>query len=75
VIVKGLRSMSDFDREYQMAFHNRALNPGLETVFLMASPPHIHLRSSVVKEIARLGGSVAEFVPPAVARRMRRKEG
>ena len=73
VIVKGLRCMSDFDREYQMAFHNRALNPGLETVFLMASPPHIHLRSSVIKEIARLGGDIAGFVPPAVARRLRER--
>jgi len=71
VIVKGLRCMSDFDREYQMAFHNRGLHPQIETVFLMASPPHIHLRSSVIKEIARLGGDVAGFVPEAVAKRLR----
>lgn len=75
VIVKGLRCMSDFDREYQMAFHNRGLDPRIETVFLMASPPHLHLRSSVIKEIARLGGSVAGFVPPAVERRLRERAG
>jgi len=73
VIVKGLRCMSDFDREYQMAFHNRGLNPQIETVFLMASPPHIYLRSSVIKEIARLGGSVAQFVPAAVEKRLRER--
>jgi pantetheine-phosphate adenylyltransferase len=71
VIVKGLRCMSDFDREYQMAFHNRGLKPGIETVFLMASPAYSHLRSSVIREIAGLGGSAAGFVPPAVERRQR----
>lgn len=73
VIVKGLRCMSDFDREYQMAFHNRGMKPEIETVFLMAAPPYIHLRSSVIREIARLGGSVAGFVPAAVERRLRER--
>lgn len=73
LIVKGLRAVSDFEAELQMALINRMLCPGVETVFLMTSPEYLYLSSSVVKEIAELGGSVAGFVPPPVERKLREK--
>ena len=62
-IIKGLRAVSDFEYEFQMALANRKLNPELETVFLMTSAEYMYLSSSVVKDIAVHGGSVAGFVP------------
>ena len=70
VILKGLRAISDFEYEFAMAQLNRKLAPDIETVFLMASPEHSFLSSSGVKEIAAFGGSVADLVPPTVARRV-----
>ena len=70
VILKGLRAISDFDYEFAMAQLNRKLAPGIETVFLMASPEHSFLSSSGVKEIAAFGGPVDDLVPPNVARRV-----
>lgn len=66
VIVKGLRAVSDFEYEFQMALLNRRLQPDVETVFLMTSAEHSYLSSSIVKEIARLGGDIRGLVPPAV---------
>ncbi len=66
VIVRGLRAVSDFEYEFQMVGMNRALNPEIETVFLMAGANHQAIASRLVKEIARLGGDVTKFVPPAV---------
>ncbi len=66
VIVKGLRAVSDFEYEFQMALLNRHLQPNVETVFLMTSAEHSYLSSSIVKEIGRLGGDVTGLVPPAV---------
>jgi len=63
MIVRGLRAVSDFDYEFQMAGMNRRLDPAIETVFLMASETHQFISSRFVKEIARLGGDVASFVP------------
>ena len=63
VIVRGLRAVSDFDYEFQMAGMNHRLDPGVETVFLMASETHQFISSRFVKEIARLGGNVSTFVP------------
>jgi pantetheine-phosphate adenylyltransferase len=63
VIVRGLRAVSDFDYEFQMAGMNYRLDPGIETVFLMASEHHQFISSRFVKEIARLGGDVSSFVP------------
>lgn len=63
VIIKGLRAVSDFEYEFQMALLNRRLVPEIETVFLMASSEHSFLSSSIVKEIARLGGRVEGLVP------------
>ena len=68
-LVKGLRAISDFEYEFQMAQLNRKLAPDLETVYLMASPEFSFLSSSGVKEIARFGGKVDDLVPELVARR------
>ena len=64
VIVRGLRAVSDFDYEFQMAGMNYRLDPMIETVFLMASERHQFISSRFVKEIARLGGDISSFVPP-----------
>jgi pantetheine-phosphate adenylyltransferase len=66
-IVRGLRATSDFDYEFQIAITNRRLAPEIETVFLMTKWEHSFLSSSVVREVAQLGGDYAQFVPPAVA--------
>ena len=73
VIIRGLRAVSDFEYEFQMAGMNARLNPKVETVFLMASERNQFIASRFVKEIARLGGDISSFVPPAVNRRVRRK--
>ncbi len=65
-IVKGLRAMSDFEYEFQMALTNRKLYGGVETVFLTTTAEHMYLSSSLVKEVARLGGDISEFVPAAI---------
>src|SRR6202163_2467230 len=67
VIVRGLRAVSDFEYEFQMAGMNQRLNPDIETVFLMADPRHQAIASKLVKEIAILGGNVAPFTTPHVA--------
>ena len=69
VIIRGLRAVSDFDYEFQMAGMNHRLDPGVETVFLMASETHQFISSRFVKEIARLGGDVASFVPKLTLQR------
>ncbi len=66
VIVRGLRAVSDFEYEFQMVAMNQRLNPAIETVFLMADPTHQAVASRLVKEIARLGGDVSNFVSPRV---------
>jgi len=66
VIIRGLRAVADFEYEFQMVGMNRRLDPGIETVFLMAGAEHQAIASKLVKEIARLGGDVSRFVPPAV---------
>jgi pantetheine-phosphate adenylyltransferase len=71
IIVRGLRAVSDFDYEFQMAGMNQRLNPKVETVFLMASEEQQFIASRFVKEIARLGGEVTHFVPERVAKRLK----
>ncbi len=66
VIIRGLRAVADFEYEYQMVGMNRALDASIETVFLMADVKYQAIASKLVKEIARLGGDVSKFVPPAV---------
>ncbi|MDP6787672.1 MAG: pantetheine-phosphate adenylyltransferase [Rhodospirillales bacterium] len=70
VIVRGLRAVSDFEYEFQMAGMNARLNPDVETVFLMASDRHQFISSRFVKEIGRLGGEVGHFVSPGVRERL-----
>ena len=67
IILRGLRAVSDFDYEFQLAGMNRCLDPELETVFLMPAQKYTYLSSSFVREITSLGGRVDQFVPPAVA--------
>jgi pantetheine-phosphate adenylyltransferase len=66
VLIRGLRALSDFDYEFQMAFTNRNMLTGAETVFLMPSAEYVYLNSTMVKEIVKLGGDVAPFVPECV---------
>ena len=73
VVVKGLRAVSDFEYELQQALMNRILKSGIETVFFMTSPENLFLSSSMVKEIARLGGDVSPFVPAQVRARLEAK--
>jgi pantetheine-phosphate adenylyltransferase len=73
VVVRGLRFISDFEYEFQMALMNRRLSDCFETVFLMPSEQYSYLNSSLAKEIARMGGSVSQFVPPFVEGRLRSK--
>ncbi len=70
LIIRGLRAVSDFEYEFQMASMNARLNPHVETVFLTASETHQFISSQLVKEIARLGGDVSSFVSPRVAARI-----
>jgi pantetheine-phosphate adenylyltransferase len=75
IIVRGLRAVADFEYEFAMVGMNQKLNPAIETVFLMADPTHQAIASRLVKEIARLQGSVAQFVPHEVEGRLKAKFG
>ena len=72
-VIRGLRAISDFEFEFQMALMNRKLQGDLETIFLMPKEEYTYLSSRLVKEIARLGGDVSQFVPPMVAKSLARK--
>lgn len=65
-IIKGLRAMSDFEYEFQMALTNKKLNPDVETVFLTTSAENMYLSSSMVKQIASMGGDISDFVPEQI---------
>ncbi|MBI5472005.1 MAG: pantetheine-phosphate adenylyltransferase [Ignavibacteriae bacterium] len=73
VLVRGLRAVSDFEFEFQMALMNRKLDPSIDTVFLMPHARYTYLNSTIVREVARLGGDVSGFVPPTVRRRLQEK--
>jgi len=73
VILRGLRAVSDFEYELQMALMNRSLNENIVTVFLMPHEKYIYLNSSVVKEVASFGGDVSHLVPPLVVQRLQEK--
>lgn len=73
VIIRGLRAVSDFEYEFQLAQTNRAIHPEVETVFMMTSVPYVYLSSSVVKTVAGLGGPVDSFVPPPIKAALERK--
>lgn len=68
MVFRGLRAVSDFEHEFQMALMNRTMEPGLEVVFLVPNEKFIFLSSNAIKEISRLGGDVQSFVPPVVHR-------
>src|SRR5277367_3916838 len=72
-ILRGLRAVSDFEFEFQMALMNRKLNDSIETLFLMPRGAYTYLSSTIIKEIGRLGGDVSAFVPPVVREAMQRK--
>jgi pantetheine-phosphate adenylyltransferase len=74
-IIRGLRAVSDFDYEFQLAWMNRRLDAAIETVFLCPNELYSYVNSSLVKEISRLGGEIQEFVPPAVAEALRARRG
>ena len=75
VVIRGLRAISDFEFEFQMALMNRKLDSEVETIFLMPKEEYTYLSSRIVKEIARLGGDVSGFVPACVAKALSRKFG
>ena len=72
-IIRGLRAVSDFEFEFQLALMNRKLKEKIETIFMMPRESYTFLSSRLVKEIARLGGDVAAFVPATVERALKRK--
>ena len=73
VILRGLRTVSDFEYEYQMALTNRHLRGEVETVFVMPSVEHSFVSSTLIKDIVRNGGDVSDFVPPVVEKRLRER--
>ncbi|HKP84474.1 MAG TPA: pantetheine-phosphate adenylyltransferase [Blastocatellia bacterium] len=75
VIVRGIRAVSDYEYELQMALMNRRLEPAVETVFLMAAEAYSYLSSRLIKEVFKLGGSITGLVPELVEQRMREKWG
>jgi len=72
-VIRGLRAVSDFEFEFQMALMNRKLESSVETIFLMPKEEYTYLSSRIIKEIARLGGDVSKFVPLAVAQALAKK--
>jgi pantetheine-phosphate adenylyltransferase len=73
VVVRGIRAVSDYEYELQMAMMNRHIEPQVETVFMLPAQQYSYLSSRLVKELARLGGSVKDLVPPIVEERLRAK--
>jgi len=72
-IIRGLRAVSDFEYEFQMALMNRRLSDGISTVFMMPHEKYTYLNSTIVKEVARLGGDISNFVPPTVEQALLKK--
>ena len=73
MVVRGLRAVTDFEYELQMAQTNHKLEPAVETVFLTTSLEHSYLSSTIVKEVAAFGGDISQFVPEAVETKVREK--
>lgn len=70
IIVRGVRALADFNYEFELSMLNKGLNPHIETIFLPTDPQYFVLRSSAIKELARLGGDISTMVPPSVARKV-----
>jgi pantetheine-phosphate adenylyltransferase len=75
ILIRGLRAVSDFEYEFQMALMNKKLNPAIETFFMMPSAKYTFLSSSLVKEVFALGGGISDLVPPIVEKRLHEKLG
>ena len=75
VILRGIRAISDYEFELQMALMNRRLGPGIETIFLMAGEAYSYISSRLVKEVFGLGGNISGLVPPTVEARLRKRKG
>jgi pantetheine-phosphate adenylyltransferase len=73
VIIRGLRAVSDFEYEFQIALMNRKLQPDVSTIFLMPHERYTYLNSSIIRELGRYGQDISDFVPPVVIERMQRK--
>ncbi len=73
IVVRGLRMISDFEYEFQMALTNRKLNPEIETVFMMPNESYSYLSSKLIKEVARLGADVSSFVPKNAEKKLKEK--
>jgi len=73
IIIRGLRAVSDFDYEFQMALMNRRMKPQIETIFLMTGAAHFYTAARLIKEIAALDGNVDGLVPPHVVKRLKEK--
>jgi len=72
-VIRGLRAVSDFEYEFQLALMNRKMDPNFETVFLMPSERYTYLSSSIIKEVAKLGGSLKDMVPVVVENKLKEK--
>ena len=72
-LIRGLRAITDFEQEFQMALMNRHMNPDVATVFLMPHARYTHLNSSIIREISSLGGDISDFVPDIVVRYLKEK--
>ena len=75
VLLRGIRAVSDYEYELQMALMNRQLEPEIETVFMLPAEAYSYLSARLVKEVARLGGAIKDLVPPAIEERIRAKVG
>ena len=73
VMIRGVRALQDFDYEFELSLLNKGLNPGVETIFVPTDPQYFVLRSSAIKELARLGGDISTMVPVSVAERLRQR--
>lgn len=73
LIIRGLRAISDYEYEWQMALMNRRLRPEIDTMFLMAGEAHAFISSQLVKEVIRLGGDISDMVPPTVETRLKNR--
>lgn len=73
IVLRGMRSVSDFEYEMQMAHANKSLDPGLETVFMVTSRKYSHISSSLIREIVSLGGSAGDLVPEVVEKKLKQK--
>lgn len=72
-IIRGIRAVSDFEYEFQIALMNRKLCPEITTIFLMANEKYTYLNSSIIRELAQYGADVSDFVPPCVAKKLKEK--